>query len=95
MRYVALGVLVFYAVMSLVSLTMYGLDKRAAKQGAWRIKEKTLHTADFLGGWPGGLLAQKLFRHKRRKAKFMLVFWAAVLVHALLWATAGYFLLTA
>jgi uncharacterized membrane protein YsdA (DUF1294 family) len=81
--------------MSLISLAMYGLDKRAAKKGTWRIKEKTLHTADFLGGWPGGLIAQKLFRKKRRKTKFMLVFWGAVLVHALLWATAGYFWLTA
>ncbi|GAB4520539.1 MAG: hypothetical protein Tsb0013_24140 [Phycisphaerales bacterium] len=92
---VALGVAVYYTVLSLVSIVLYGVDKRAAVKGSWRIKEKTLHTADFLGGWPGGLLAQKLFRHKRRKARFMIVFWAAVVVHALLWGTAAYLWTTA
>jgi uncharacterized membrane protein YsdA (DUF1294 family) len=76
---------VIYAVMSLITFTYYGLDKRRAGRGGWRIPEKTLHLLELLGGWPGALLAQSLFRHKRSKASYMLVFWLIVALHAAAW----------
>lgn len=82
---IATLLLIAYAVASPVSLAMYWWDKRSAKKKRWRTKEKTLHTVDVLGGWPGGLLAQRLFRHKNRKGPFQLVFWMTVLLHVLLW----------
>jgi len=39
-----------------------------------------------LGGWPGALLAQQLFRHKTRKLSYQLLFWAIVLLHQVFWA---------
>ncbi|WP_147463771.1 DUF1294 domain-containing protein, partial [Pseudomonas amygdali] len=38
-----------------------------------------------LGGWPGALLAQQVFRHKTRKVSFQIVFWLIVLAHQVLW----------
>ena len=34
--------LVFYAIMNVVTLVLYGADKAKAKRGSWRIPEKTL-----------------------------------------------------
>lgn len=64
--------------MSLVAFMLYRHDERAAQGGKARTRERTLHLADLLGGWPGGLLAQDRLRHKTRKAPFQLVFWATV-----------------
>jgi uncharacterized membrane protein YsdA (DUF1294 family) len=34
-----------------------------------------------LGGWPGALLAQDLFRHKTSKTVFQAMFWCTVLLN--------------
>jgi hypothetical protein len=47
----------------------------AGAHQAWRTPEKVLHASELLGGWPGALLAQQLFRHKTRKVSYQLVFW--------------------
>lgn len=69
---------------SILSFLAYGTDKHRAKAGAWRIPESSLHLIDFLGGWPGGFLAQQGFRHKTAKPSFQLWFWATVLLYQLL-----------
>ncbi len=53
----------------------YGVDKRAAVNGSWRIPEAHLHTLEFLGGWLGAYIAQKVFRHKTKKKSFRIMFW--------------------
>ncbi len=68
-------------VMSCVTFAVYGIDKRRAQAGGWRIPETNLHVLDLLGGWPGGLIAQRYFRHKTGKWTFQAVFWLTVLVH--------------
>jgi uncharacterized membrane protein YsdA (DUF1294 family) len=75
-----------YLVMGLVSFALYGLDKRRAEAGAWRVPEATLHTLDLLGGIGGGALGQLAFRHKTSKLGFVLVSasFAALHVAALL-----------
>lgn len=81
-----------YASMSLLSFFAYRDDKVRAERGRRRTPEKTLHTLDLLGGWPGGLLAQQAFRHKSSKGSFQFVFWTTVLLNcaALAWlAQAG------
>jgi uncharacterized membrane protein YsdA (DUF1294 family) len=59
----------------------YWLDKRRAAANRWRISEATLHWLAFLGGWPGGLIGQRTFRHKTQKLTFQLVFWLIVTLH--------------
>lgn len=78
-------VLVVYATMSLVTALFYGLDKRAARLDRSRTPESTLHLLELLGGWPGALIAQQLFRHKRRKKPFLLVTWLIVAMHIAGW----------
>ena len=72
----------WYLLMSLISFVLYGLDKRRAQRGSWRIRERTLHIADLLGGFPGGFVAQRVFRHKTRDTKFLVLYWLGVVVNA-------------
>ena len=67
-----------YAVMSLVTFVAYALDKRAARKGAWRTPESTLHVLELLCGWPGAWLAQRVLRHKSVKTSFRIVFFVMV-----------------
>ncbi len=78
--------LLVYPVASLLAFFFYGQDKRSALRGAWRTQEAVLHLWELLGGWPGALIAQQVFRHKTRKVSFQVVFWGIVLVHQAFWA---------
>ncbi|MCQ9423101.1 DUF1294 domain-containing protein [Pseudomonas sp. LJDD11] len=74
-----------YLLMSLLALLLYRHDKRQAGQGGQRVAENTLHLIELLGGWPGALLAQQLYRHKTRKLSFQIVFWLIVIAHQIFW----------
>lgn len=70
-----------YLLMSAVTFLVYALDKRAARRGAWRVRESTLHSLALLGGWPGAIAAQQLLRHKTRARPFRRLFWATVVLN--------------
>ncbi len=72
---------VLYLVMSVGGFAAYGVDKSAAKAGRGRVSEQTLLTVGLLGGWPGSLIAQQVFRHKTRKRSFRRMFWFTVLIN--------------
>lgn len=74
-------VVLVYLVASLITFMVYALDKSAAKRGARRTPESTLHLLSLVGGWPGAVLAQGLFRHKTLKRSFRFVFWITVAVN--------------
>jgi uncharacterized membrane protein YsdA (DUF1294 family)/cold shock CspA family protein len=74
-------ILMLYIVASLLTFIMYALDKSAAKNGAWRTQESTLHLLSIAGGWPGALIAQIKLRHKSKKQSFRSVFWVTVLLN--------------
>jgi uncharacterized membrane protein YsdA (DUF1294 family) len=67
---------------NVMTLLLYGHDKRQAILGGSRIPELALHAAALLGGSPGALLGQRLFRHKTQKLSFQVVFAAIVLLQA-------------
>jgi uncharacterized membrane protein YsdA (DUF1294 family)/cold shock CspA family protein len=81
------SVLVLYVIASIVTFLAYAADKSAARKGAWRTRESTLHVLSLLGGWPGALVAQQKLRHKSTKRSFQLAFWLTVLLNcgALVW----------
>lgn len=85
--FVPLEVVALYAFASVTSFVMYGLDKAAAERGEWRTPEATLHLVTVVGGWPGALVAQRMFRHKTRKQPFQFFFWCTVAANcsALVW----------
>jgi uncharacterized membrane protein YsdA (DUF1294 family) len=74
-----------YALVSVIALGLYGYDKKQAQRGGQRTPEKVLHAIELLGGWPGALLAQQVFRHKTRKLSYQMVFWLIVVLHELFW----------
>lgn len=74
-------VLVAYLVMSLVTFVVYAFDKSAAMNRRWRTSEKALQLLSLMGGWPGALIAQRLFFHKSKKTEFQAEFWIIVALH--------------
>ncbi|WP_456414940.1 DUF1294 domain-containing protein [Thiolapillus sp.] len=74
-----------YLFMSLFTFTAYAMDKKKAIDGQWRISENVLHMLELLGGWPGGLVAQRKARHKSGKKSYQAVFWLIVFLHLLIW----------
>ena len=73
----AIAVVVFSA----ISFVLYGWDKRQAKVKGWRVPEKNLHLLSLLGGWPGALAGQQVFRHKTQKQSFQLTYWFTVVAN--------------
>ncbi len=62
-----------FSVISLVTFILYGIDKRRAVKGAWRIPERVLLSFSLLGGGIGGALGMRAFRHKTRHRYFVFV----------------------
>jgi len=79
-----------YLVLSVFTLLVYGKDKWAAKRQWRRTPEKTLHLLALIGGWPGAVLGQKLFRHKTQKHSFRRRFYCTVAGNLLLLALVIY-----
>ena len=66
--------------LSLVTFAVYGIDKIQARNDGFRTPEVTLHLLALVGGSPGALAGQRVFRHKTRKVPFQVVFWITVAV---------------
>lgn len=74
-------VLALYVGLSIVAFIYYGLDKSAARDHRRRVAETTLIMIGMLGGWPGAIIGQQVFRHKTAKVTFRAVFWVSVLIN--------------
>lgn len=74
-------VLALYVGLSIVAFIYYGLDKSAARDHRRRVAETTLILIGMLGGWPGAIVGQQVFRHKTAKVTFRAVFWVSVLIN--------------
>ncbi|TVO77938.1 MAG: DUF1294 domain-containing protein [Sedimenticola selenatireducens] len=79
-----LPIFALYLAVSIFTFILYALDKSAAKSGAWRTEERTLHLLSLAGGWPGALIAQQRLRHKSSKQSFQFTFWLTVLLNCAL-----------
>lgn len=84
-----LEILFIYITVSGISFLAFAFDKAAAMNNRWRTRENTLHVLSLLGGWPGALIAQNMFRHKTKKDEFQAVFWSTVAANCgmLFWFT--------
>ena len=60
------GLWLYLLLINLVALVVYGVDKRRAKKGKWRISEKTLFLVALIGGSVGAIAGMYLFRHKTK-----------------------------
>ena len=56
----------YLILLSIITFIAYGADKKKAKDGKYRTKEKTLLLLSFFGGAFGGYPAMLIFRHKTK-----------------------------
>jgi len=73
----------YFVLANILSFMLYGYDKlKALKSGknTKRVSEKNLLLSTFVGGTLGSVLAMLLFRHKIKKASFLIKFFLVVLV---------------
>ena len=78
--------IVYLISINIISFLSFGIDKRRAIEGKWRVSEETLIIVSLVGGCFGSYLGMKFFRHKTKKFKFKLVglfclVWIYLLVH--------------
>jgi uncharacterized membrane protein YsdA (DUF1294 family) len=64
------ALLYYLIVINVVTFLVYGIDKRKAKKGSWRISEATLLILAAIGGSIGALLGMKIWHHKTMHKKF-------------------------
>ncbi|MCD1147499.1 DUF1294 domain-containing protein [Peptoniphilus sp. KCTC 25270] len=62
-----------YLLLNLVVFALYGMDKRNAVKGNFRISEASLLILGLAGGGIGGLLGMQAFNHKTSKRHFYLM----------------------
>ena len=83
------ALIIYLIAINILTFLIFGIDKRKARKGKWRIPEATLIGLAIAGGSIGALLGMSLFRHKTQKRKFNLGIPAILLLQAAL----TYFLL--
>ncbi len=57
-------------IINIITFAVFGIDKKKAIDGKFRISELTLFILSLLGGSLGGLIAMHVFHHKTRKWYF-------------------------
>lgn len=73
-----------FILINFVTMLAYGVDKRAAKRGDWRIPEFQLHLLELLGGSPAAFVSQKLFHHKTKKRSYQISFWFVLAIQVVI-----------
>ena len=73
-------VLIYLAVINVVTFFMYGIDKWKAKKSKWRIRESALLGLAVLGGSIGAWLGMKVWHHKTQHKKFKYVVPAIIII---------------
>lgn len=69
---------------NLAAFLVFGVDKRRAKRGAWRVPERTLFLLALLGGSLGAVCGMRFFHHKTRHWYFRWGLPAILLAHCAL-----------
>lgn len=84
------SLVMWFGLVNVLTLLVYGGDKLAAVKAWRRVPEATLLIFGLVGGWPGAILAQKSFRHKTHKQPFRKWFFITVLVNVIVIITVVY-----
>ena len=71
----------YYVCVNVIAFILYGLDKKYAREGRWRIPEKTLLGIAMIGGAAGAWAGMQTFRHKTKHMSFRILVPVFVLVH--------------
>ena len=61
---------IWLIIINIITFAVFGIDKKKAIDGKFRVSELTLFVLSLLGGSLGGLIAMHTFHHKTRKWYF-------------------------
>ncbi|MCI9093105.1 MAG: DUF1294 domain-containing protein [Coprobacillus sp.] len=75
---------VIFFIFNILTFSLYGIDKRKAIKGQWRISERMLLAFALLGGSIGAILAMMIFHHKTKHWKFILLIPLFLMIHIFL-----------
>lgn len=78
----------YLLIIGVIGVIFLRTDKYKATHEKWRIKERTLHILEFLGGVFLMLPAMYIIRHKNKKASFYVITYVALAV----WLVVLYYL---
>ncbi len=67
-----IAVAAYILIISLISVVVTIKDKSCAKNGKWRVPEKTLFILSALGGSVAMYITMKAIRHKTQHKRFMI-----------------------
>ena len=65
-------IIIYFVIISIIGYVLPAVDKKRAKNGEWRIPEKTLFIVSILGGSAAMLISMKHYRHKTKHKRFMI-----------------------
>ena len=77
---IVLAALAVVVIMNIASFALMGHDKRCARQGRWRVPERTLFLVTACFGGLGGVLGMKVFHHKTQHWYFRVFFPVLLLI---------------
>ncbi len=75
---------VIFFIFNILTFSLYGIDKRKAIKGQWRISERMLLAFALLGGSIGAILAMMIFHHKTKHWKFIILIPLFLMIHIFL-----------
>jgi len=61
---------IWLIIINIITFAVFGIDKKKAIDGKFRIRELTLFVLSILGGSLGGFIAMHTFHHKTKKWYF-------------------------
>lgn len=70
--------ILLFILFNLITFAIFGFDKFLARTKRRRISENTLLSLAIAGGSVGAVFAQKFFRHKTRKFRYL--FWVILVI---------------
>ena len=72
---------IYYICVNVIAFILYGLDKKYAREGRWRIPENTLLGIALIGGAAGAWIGMQTFRHKTKHMSFRMLVPLFAVVH--------------
>ena len=90
---IILAAVTVVTIMNIVAFVLMGHDKRCARQGKWRVPEKTLFLVTACFGGLGGVLGMKVFHHKTQHWYFRVFFPVLLLTQVVALAIGAYLLM--
>lgn len=74
--------IIIFIIFNFITFIVFGIDKVLARMKRRRISEKTLLCMAIAGGSVGAVFAQKIFRHKTQKFRYL--FWIILIIQFIL-----------